>query len=61
MRPSRPQGRTRQGVVTLGGLYTAAERIQSAEQENRGRGRGGGLGVVPWRGGRAGQVCYLPT
>ena len=41
--------------VTLGGLHTAAERIQPAEQEQR-PGEGVGVrGVVSWRGERAGQ------
>ena len=38
---------------------TQRQRGYNPQNRNRGRGRGEGLGVVSWRGGRAGQVCYL--
>ena len=45
--------------VTLGGLYTAAERIQPAEQEQRpGGGVGVGCGVLARREGGAGVFFW---
>ena len=44
--------------VTLGGLHTAAERIQPAEQKQR-PGEGGGVRCGDLARGRVGQVCYL--